>query len=118
MDSEDDMHDANDVESVEDFYSGDTAASDDDERDFDFAKSDDSDDETFHPQRVNLTCPFSLDKNQIFSCFFFFLGGLNDWKYCWGFDEFDVRMEEIVGFDEVSDNGVKKFWGFGLVQIS
>ncbi|KAJ8615827.1 hypothetical protein MRB53_035199 [Persea americana] len=51
MDSEDDMHDANDVESLEDFYSGDTAASDDDERDFDFAKSDDSDDETFHPQR-------------------------------------------------------------------
>lgn len=57
MSSDDDMHDANDVESLEDFYSGDTAASDDDDRDFDFTKSDDSDVETLHRQRVNFGFP-------------------------------------------------------------
>ncbi|XP_010268120.1 PREDICTED: probable E3 ubiquitin-protein ligase ARI8 [Nelumbo nucifera] len=56
MDSEDDMHDANDVESLDDFYSGETAmASDDDDGDYDFNDTDDSDDTTSHRQQQNYT---------------------------------------------------------------
>ncbi|KAK9159503.1 hypothetical protein Syun_005844 [Stephania yunnanensis] len=55
MESEDDMHDANDVDSLEDFYSGETAmASDDDgDGDYDFGdnESDGSDDNTSHRQQ-------------------------------------------------------------------
>ncbi|KAK9138834.1 hypothetical protein Sjap_009428 [Stephania japonica] len=55
MESEDDMHDANDVDSLEDFYSGETAmASDDDgDGDYDFGdnESDGSDDITSHRQQ-------------------------------------------------------------------
>lgn len=54
MDSEDDMHDANDLESVEDdFYSGDTGmGSDDGDAHYDFGdnESDDSDDITSRQQ--------------------------------------------------------------------
>ena len=45
MDSEDDMHDANDVDSLEDFYSGDTAADSDDDNDADYDFDNDSDDD-------------------------------------------------------------------------
>ncbi|KAJ4968407.1 hypothetical protein NE237_015108 [Protea cynaroides] len=56
MDSEDDMHDANDVESLDDFYSGETVmASDDDDGDYDFNDTDDSDDSTLHRQQQNYT---------------------------------------------------------------
>lgn len=44
MDSEDDMHDANDVDSLEDFYSGDTAADSDDDNDADYFDNDSDDD--------------------------------------------------------------------------
>ncbi|KAJ8642620.1 hypothetical protein MRB53_004368 [Persea americana] len=55
MDSEDDMHDANDVESLDDFYSGETAmASDDGDGDYEF-NSDDSDDSTYRRQQQNYT---------------------------------------------------------------
>ncbi|KAL4193880.1 hypothetical protein AMTRI_Chr06g179150 [Amborella trichopoda] len=56
MDSEDDMHDANDVESLDDFYSGETAlASDEDDGDYEFIDndSDDSEDRTSHRQQQN-----------------------------------------------------------------
>lgn len=56
MDSEDDMHDANDLESLEDdFYSGETAmGSDDGDAGYDFVdnESDDSEDITSHRQQV------------------------------------------------------------------
>ncbi|KAG6475049.1 probable E3 ubiquitin-protein ligase ARI8 [Zingiber officinale] len=58
MDSEDDMHDANDLESVDDdFYSGDTAMGNDEGDDFDFVdnESDDSEDITYHRQQQNYT---------------------------------------------------------------
>ncbi|RWR71966.1 putative E3 ubiquitin-protein ligase ARI8 isoform X1 [Cinnamomum micranthum f. kanehirae] len=55
MASEDDMHDANDVESLDDFYSGETAmASDDGDGDYEF-NSDDSDDSTYRRQQQNYT---------------------------------------------------------------
>lgn len=56
MDSEDDMHDAAEVESLEDFYSGDTAmASEDDEADYEFLDndSDDSDAATIRRPQVS-----------------------------------------------------------------
>lgn len=56
MDSEDDMHDANDMESVdEDFYSdGDTADSDADVADYDFMgnETDDSDEQAVSRMQV------------------------------------------------------------------
>lgn len=56
MDSEDDMHDANDLESLDDdFYSGETGiGSDDGYGDYDFVDndSDDSEDITSHRQQV------------------------------------------------------------------
>ncbi|CAN6447413.1 unnamed protein product [Victoria cruziana] len=58
MDSEDDMHDAAEVESLEDFYSGDTAmASEDDEADYEFLDndSDDSDAATIRRPQQNYT---------------------------------------------------------------
>uniref|UniRef100_A0A5B7C2E3 RBR-type E3 ubiquitin transferase n=1 Tax=Davidia involucrata TaxID=16924 RepID=A0A5B7C2E3_DAVIN len=59
MDSEDDMHDANDAESVEDFYSGDTAmdSDNDDGADYEFMDndSDDSDDISVNRQQKNYT---------------------------------------------------------------
>lgn len=39
------MHDANDVDSLEDFYSGDTAADSDDDNDADYDFDNDSDDD-------------------------------------------------------------------------
>ncbi|KAL5998098.1 hypothetical protein ACLOJK_009033 [Asimina triloba] len=54
MDSEDDMHDANDVESLDDFYSGTTAMdSDDGDGDYEFIDndSDDSDDSLYRRQQ-------------------------------------------------------------------
>lgn len=54
------MHDANDVESMEDFYSGETAmASDDGDGDYDFNDWDDTDDNAYRRQQVNLGCSFS-----------------------------------------------------------
>ncbi|GFZ10795.1 IBR domain-containing protein [Actinidia rufa] len=57
MDSEDDMHDANDAESLEDYYSGDTGVdySDDDAADYEFIDndSDDSDDIVTSRQQKN-----------------------------------------------------------------
>lgn len=58
MDSEDDMHDANDVESLEDFYSGDTAIDSDDAADGDYEfidndSEDDYDDSTSHRNQVS-----------------------------------------------------------------
>ncbi|KAK1270886.1 putative E3 ubiquitin-protein ligase ARI7 [Acorus gramineus] len=75
MDSEDDMHDANDVESQDDFYSGDTGiASDyddgggyeeeeDDDGDYCFGdhESDDSEDITSHRQQQNYTILGEVD---------------------------------------------------------
>ncbi|CAN6485482.1 unnamed protein product [Victoria cruziana] len=58
MDSEDDMHDAAEEESPDDFYSGDTAmASDDDEADYEFLDndSDDSDGATARRTQQNYT---------------------------------------------------------------
>ncbi|MQM09955.1 hypothetical protein Taro_042837 [Colocasia esculenta] len=59
MDSEDDMHDANDLESLDDdFYSGETGmASDDGDADYDFVdnESDDSEDIISHRQQQNYT---------------------------------------------------------------
>lgn len=56
MESEDDMHDANDAESLDDFYSGETAADSDDldAADYEFIDndSDDSDDLTSHRYQV------------------------------------------------------------------
>ena len=59
MESEDDMHDANDVESLDDFYSGDTAIDSDDagDTDYDFVDidsvdDDDLDDFTSHRNQV------------------------------------------------------------------
>lgn len=59
MDSEDDMHDANDVESLEDFYSGDTAIDSDDAADGDYEfidndSEDEYDDFTSHRNQVRL----------------------------------------------------------------
>ncbi|XP_042489828.1 probable E3 ubiquitin-protein ligase ARI8 [Macadamia integrifolia] len=65
MDSEDDMHDANDAESLDDFYSGETAmASDDDDGDYDFNDTDDSDDSTLHRQQQNYTILSEADIRQ------------------------------------------------------
>nr|DAD43494.1 TPA_asm: hypothetical protein HUJ06_001724 [Nelumbo nucifera] len=65
MDSEDDMHDANDVESLDDFYSGETAmASDDDDADYDFNDTDDSDDTISHRQQQNYTILSEADIRQ------------------------------------------------------
>ncbi|KAG6477854.1 hypothetical protein ZIOFF_061286 [Zingiber officinale] len=56
MDPEDDMHDANDLESVDDdFYSGDTAMGNDEGVDFVDNESDDSEDITYHRQQQNYT---------------------------------------------------------------
>ncbi|KAJ9701435.1 hypothetical protein PVL29_006681 [Vitis rotundifolia] len=59
MDSEDDMHDANDVDSLEDFYSGDTAADSDDDNDADYDFDNDSDDDAdaimLHRHQPNYT---------------------------------------------------------------
>ncbi|XP_020245729.1 probable E3 ubiquitin-protein ligase ARI8 isoform X1 [Asparagus officinalis] len=59
MDSEDDMHDANDLDSIDDdFYSGETGiGSDDGDGDYDFVDndSDDSEDITSHRQQQNYT---------------------------------------------------------------
>lgn len=58
MDSEDDMHDANDLESLEDFYSGDTAIDSDDAADGDYEfidndSEDDYDDSSSHRNQVS-----------------------------------------------------------------
>ncbi|XP_042436571.1 probable E3 ubiquitin-protein ligase ARI8 [Zingiber officinale] len=58
MESEDDMHDANDLESFDDdFYSGDTGMGSDDGDDFDFVdnESDGSEDIAYHRQQQNYT---------------------------------------------------------------
>ncbi|KAL5990969.1 hypothetical protein ACLOJK_011875 [Asimina triloba] len=58
MDSEDDMQDANDVESLDEFYSGETAmASDDGDGDYEFIDNDtdDSDDSALHRQQQSYT---------------------------------------------------------------
>lgn len=56
MESDDDMHDANDGDSLEDFYSGDTAIDSDDMADGDFEfvdnDSDDSNDIILHRHQV------------------------------------------------------------------
>lgn len=55
MDSDDDMHDANDAESLEDFYSGDTAGDSDDMENGDYEFMDnDSDDSDDFPSRRHL----------------------------------------------------------------
>ncbi|XP_043724975.1 probable E3 ubiquitin-protein ligase ARI8 [Telopea speciosissima] len=65
LDSEDDMHDANDVESLDDFYSGETAmASDDDDGDYEFNDTDDSDDSSLHRQQQNYTILSEADIHQ------------------------------------------------------
>ncbi|CAO2837482.1 unnamed protein product [Amaranthus hypochondriacus] len=60
MDSEDDMHDANDLESLDDFYSGDTAIDSDDAVDGDYEfidndSDDDYDDHSSHRNQQNYT---------------------------------------------------------------
>ena len=45
MDSDDDMHDTNDVDSLEDYYNGDTAADSDDDNDADYDFDNDSDED-------------------------------------------------------------------------
>ncbi|XP_077227066.1 putative E3 ubiquitin-protein ligase ARI8 [Tasmannia lanceolata] len=67
MDSEDDMHDANDVESVEDFYSGETAMASDDDADGDYEfdnDTDGSDDTNSHRQQQNYTILSETDIRQ------------------------------------------------------
>ncbi|XP_010912800.1 probable E3 ubiquitin-protein ligase ARI8 isoform X2 [Elaeis guineensis] len=68
MDSEDDMHDANDLESLDDdFYSGETAmGSDDGDAGYDFVdnESDDSEDITSHRQQQNYTILSEADIRQ------------------------------------------------------
>lgn len=68
MDSEDDMHDANDLESLDDdFYSGETGmGSDDGDGDYDFVDndSDDSEDITSHRQQQNYTVLSEVDIRQ------------------------------------------------------
>ncbi|KAG1331301.1 RBR-type E3 ubiquitin transferase [Cocos nucifera] len=68
MDSEDDMHDANDLESLDDdFYSGETAmGSDDGDAGYDFVdnESDDSEDITSHRQQQNYTILSEVDIRQ------------------------------------------------------
>lgn len=68
MDSEDDMHDANDLESLDDdFYSGETGmGSDDGDGDYDFVDndSDDSEDITSHRQQQNYTILSEVDIRQ------------------------------------------------------
>ncbi|XP_020082413.1 probable E3 ubiquitin-protein ligase ARI7 isoform X2 [Ananas comosus] len=68
MDSEDDMHDANDLESPDDdFYSGDTAmGSDDGDGDYDFVDNelDDSEDIASHRQQHNYTILSEADTRQ------------------------------------------------------
>ncbi|KAF3781922.1 putative E3 ubiquitin-protein ligase [Nymphaea thermarum] len=55
MDSEDDMHDAAEEESLDDFYSGDTAmASDDDEADYEFLDNDTDDSDGMTARRSQL----------------------------------------------------------------
>ncbi|XAR48738.1 Ubiquitin--protein ligase [Bertholletia excelsa] len=54
MDSEDDMHDANDIESLEDYYSGDTAvdySENDDDGDYEFMDNDSDDSDDFITSR-------------------------------------------------------------------
>ncbi|KAK9735838.1 hypothetical protein RND81_04G231800 [Saponaria officinalis] len=77
MDSEDDMHDANDVESLEDFYSGDTEIDSDDagggggaggDADYEFIDNDSDDDYdgfTSHRNQQNYTI---LSENDIRQC--------------------------------------------------
>ncbi|XP_034691585.1 probable E3 ubiquitin-protein ligase ARI8 isoform X1 [Vitis riparia] len=68
MESEDDMHDANDAESLDDFYSGETAADSDDldAADYEFIDndSDDSDDLTSHRHQQNYTILTEADIRQ------------------------------------------------------
>ncbi|XP_021772293.1 probable E3 ubiquitin-protein ligase ARI8 isoform X2 [Chenopodium quinoa] len=69
MDSEDDMHDANDVESLEDFYSGDTAIDSDDAADGDYEfidndSEDEYDDFTSHRNQQNYTILSEADIRQ------------------------------------------------------
>ncbi|EHA8590175.1 RBR-type E3 ubiquitin transferase [Cocos nucifera] len=68
MDSEDDMHDANDLESLDDdFYSGETAiGSDDGDADYDFVdnESDGSEDITSHRQQQNYAILSEADIRQ------------------------------------------------------
>ncbi|KAL9260417.1 putative E3 ubiquitin-protein ligase ARI8 [Drosera capensis] len=54
MESEDDMQDANDVESLEDFYSGDTAI--DSDGDYDFVDQDSEDSDEFNSRRHMQNC--------------------------------------------------------------
>ncbi|KAL9263486.1 putative E3 ubiquitin-protein ligase ARI8 [Drosera capensis] len=59
MESEDDMQDANDVESLEDFYSGDTAVDSDDaaaDGDYDFVDQDSEDSDEFNSRRHMQNC--------------------------------------------------------------
>lgn len=62
MDSDDDMHDANDVDSLDDFYSGDTAmdSDNDDAENYEFIDndSDDSDELSSNRQQVSTSTSF------------------------------------------------------------
>lgn len=68
MESDDDMHDANDGDSLEDFYSGDTAIDSDDMADGDFEfvdnDSDDSNDIILHRHQQNYTILSEADIRQ------------------------------------------------------
>ncbi|XP_058094123.1 probable E3 ubiquitin-protein ligase ARI8 [Magnolia sinica] len=66
MDSEDDMHDANDAESLDDVYSGETAmASDGGDGDYEFDNDTyDSDDSALHRQQQNYTILSEADIRQ------------------------------------------------------
>ncbi|KAF8402285.1 hypothetical protein HHK36_013237 [Tetracentron sinense] len=67
MDSDDDMHDANDVESLDEFYSGETAmVSDDGDGDYEFIDNDtdDSDDSILHRQQDGEEGTFCANTNQ------------------------------------------------------
>ena len=65
MDSDDDMHDDNDVDSLGNYYSGDTAA--DSDADYDFGNDSDEDPEAIMIYRYQVCSILDLEL-----CFFFF----------------------------------------------
>ena len=87
MDSDDDMHDDNDVDLLEDYYSGDTAADSDDDNDadYDFGNDSDEDPEAIMIYRYQVCSILDLEL-----CFFFFYSCL-------------VLEEKVVGFSRKAE---------------
>ncbi|KAG6477048.1 hypothetical protein ZIOFF_066298 [Zingiber officinale] len=102
MESEDDMHDANDLESFDDdFYSGDTGMGSDDGDDFDFVdnESDGSEDIAYHRQQVT-------ESTEMTFCFLPFLNcgasiGCREQNYTI-LSEADIRLRQEEDISRVS----------------